>query len=307
MGERQDARVASPSEEVRLLFWADHQETPKAFVYAADANAYSAPVAWFEPEPYQVIPRVEPGVLVRAEGRLATGERPTFVFPDGTMVLPPEKLRPGGDAPLFAERWSGCVHPHYESRQANWQRAPSVPATVSEWDQRVRHLYRRSVWWIVSACVFVALLVTIAVLSLVLGDGILRLHIGYYYGGGASGIGAVASLRKARAERRAAERASILRSRPSTPMYLRLWWSLGDGWGRVPVASLSLDASGSRAVHVPLSVVPRGYDPFGAVPVQVHGSIDERDPVVIRDGDVELWPAGDASAALRGHRRRRGS
>jgi hypothetical protein len=298
--------VAPPSEEARLLFWANHKETPKAFVYAADANAYAAPVAWFEPEPYQAIPRVEPGVLVRAEGRVATGERPTFVFPDGTVVRPPEKLRAGGDAPLFAERYSGCVHPDFESRQAAWQRSPSVPTTVAEWDQRVRLLHRRSVWWIASACVFAVLLGTIVVLSLIHGDGV-GVRFGFYYTGGASGIGAVASLRRARAERRAAERASILRSRPSTPMYLRLWWSLGDGWGRVPVASLSRDASGSRAVHVPLSVVPRGYEPVGAVPVQVHGSIDERDPVVITDGEVELWPAGEASAALRGHRRRRGA
>ena len=283
----------------RLVLSAPKEAQPRGFVYPTDAGRYSTPLVWFDALPYQRIPRAEPGAEVAAIGVVEPGGSAHFVASDGTVVRPAGRLHQSEEAPLFAERYSGAVHPAYASAQAHWQR-PVFPATLDAWDASIRDLHRRSRRWVVAGAVLLAIAIVLVLFAAARSDGFYFRFS--YFGGGSSGVGALASYRHARRSRRVADEARRRRSAEATEMYLRLWWSVGDGWGSVPVASLSETPSGPIAAQVPLAAVPSGYDPPDDHPVSVHGNAIAGDAVVIRDGEAELWPA-DAAAAILGSRR----
>ncbi|MEA2494897.1 MAG: hypothetical protein QOJ29_2808 [Thermoleophilaceae bacterium] len=286
----------------RLVLVTPVEVVPRGYLYPLEVSQYSTPIVWFEVLAYQEIPRCEPGAIVEVSGEVLPGREVTVTAGDGLTIHPRGKLHRGEGSPLFAERYSGAVHPAFAERQAGWQRSPRLPTTIAEWDSHLQKQESRSRRALIAMAVFIAVALLLLVATVVWGHGGVGVR-GGYYGGGGSGVGALASYRRARRSRRVVENARRARTEEAVDMTMRLWWSVGDGWGVVPVASLRDATDMSTVVHLPLATVPERFDPPEWVPVLVRGLRTTGTPVIEMD-ELELWPAESAMQILHGHRRR---
>jgi hypothetical protein len=178
-----------------------------------------------------------------------------------------------------------------------------MPATVAEWDRRLAKEERKHGLEIVTLGAIVLGLSCYVAWALITGHATPGFRV-YWYGGPGT-VGAWASYRRARRSRRALDAAARARAAEPAPMTMRLWWSVGDGWGPVPVASLRPSGQQEEIVNVPIGNVPATYEPEPWRPVTVYGCRGDGSTPVIVDGDVELWPAELAERVLQGHRRSR--
>lgn len=115
---------------------------------------------------------------------------------------------------------------------------------------------------------------------------------GGYFGGDFETISLVVWLLLALRARHVLREARALRNAPAADMWMRLWWSVGEGEGPIAVASLSNARDGEEIARVPVVGVTPETPTESVVPVRVHG-LASGSPMIEVDGRA-LWPAQHA-------------
>jgi hypothetical protein len=298
------SREGAVNPEYRLVLVAQ-EGVAMALVYPVNASPYSGPLGSFEVVPYQQLPRCQPGDRFTFERPLAGGEGVVARSPDGIVVRSsrPASVQEGLTFPLFAERTvSGMVHPDVAPRTTRQLAGGQGPLFVEDWEvhlNRERRGARRVLIGSVAAVAgCVALLLAAAVGSF--GDrgtgAVVNLGSrGMAYGLIFAFISA-ATIRRAHRSLGAVEEARRQRAAPAVPMYLKLWWSVGDGHMPAPVAVAALakrpdPGLGEVIGFQPVVNLRASVAIDDWAPVDVIGELRDGGSVIVRCNGLELWPA----------------
>lgn len=290
----------------RLVFVGAEGYGPRAFVYPADANAYTTPLGYFDLVPFQELPRCESGSLFEFASSFVNDSRVSATGPDGTVVRSSgqSKLTNDDIGRIYAERDSSVlVHPSVTGATPSWRHASSSsPLTVQERERHVEHERRQATKWIaLAAVVLVVSIVLIVVLIVTDMAAISRVPARQGLLAGLALAGGIAALRRARRALRVLAEARQAYGGPLSSSFARVWWSVGNGWGPVAMVTLARtpDPSPDAIIgHQPVVNVRLDTSVPDWSPAQVSGEIVDRQSVVVRCGDLELWPADSLMTTL---------
>jgi hypothetical protein len=283
------SELAPNDEQWRLVIHGPPGERPVASVFPRDAKRTDLAAFQFLLAADQRLPRLPKGALVAAHGRVAAGERPTFVAGD-VEIQPASNLRRGDR--MLVEAGEVVAHPAVVGVHPGWRYVASHSFDrVDDWDRFVRRDVRKAVAGLVATIglllVFVAL---VARALLTDGSGPLVFAGG---GGRIGALGVVASAALALGARRALRDARARRDSPAETMFMELWWSAGRGHGPIAIASLGPALNDHDAIRVAVVGVTEDLLSLDAVvPVVVRGGTTVA-PVIEVRGHV-LWPAEPA-------------
>src|SRR5690242_19391775 len=216
------------------------------------------------------------------------GGRP--ILHAGQVTIRPRKtLRESRSDRMLIARGDVVADPRVVGPKPSWRYVGSHSVdTVEQWqryvDRRAKTAIREVVLYAAFALVYLG-----ATLYAILADRPIRGPILF---GDAGAIGLIAWLLLALRARHVLREARALRKTPAADMWMRLWWSVGEGEGPIAVASLANVRGGEEVARVPVIGVTADMPTDTPVPALIHG-LASGSPMIEIDGRA-LWPAQHA-------------